>query len=82
MDATLWALTPGTRKKLGVVTGKREQVFDVPWPHATDLSMEIDILSGPRCTTEALLVDPGDEIDLIIDMEMLNSPLCARASRR
>lgn len=80
MDATLWALTPGTRRKLGVVTGKRERVFDLPLPHPTDLSMEIDILTGPRCTTEALMVDPGDEIELVIDLEMVRSPLCVRVS--
>ena len=76
MDATLWALTPGTRVKLGVVTGKRQGVFTLPWRFSTDLKIEIDILAGPRCTTEPLPVDSGDDIELIIDVEMLNSPLC------
>lgn len=76
MDATLWALTPGTREKLGVVTGKRQAVYTLPWRMSTDLQIEIKILSGPRCTTEALPVDRGDNIELIIDVEMLNSRLC------
>lgn len=78
MDATLWALTPGTREKLGVVTGKREAIYTLPWRNYTDLKIEIDILAGPRCTTEALPVDPGDDIELIIDQDMINSPLCKR----
>jgi len=76
MDATLWALTPGTREKLGVVTGKREAIYTLPWRGYTDLKIEIDILAGPRCTTEALPVDPGDDIELIIDVDMTSSPLC------
>ena len=76
MDATLWALTSGSREKLGVVTGKREAVFTLPWGDYLDLKIEFDILSGPRCTTEALPVDPGDDIELIIDVDMTNSPLC------
>ena len=80
MDATLWALTPGTRKKLGVVTGKREAVYTLPWGNYTELKIEIDILAGARCTTEAIPVDPGDDIELIIDLDMSNSPLCRRSS--
>jgi hypothetical protein len=76
MDATLWVLTPGTREKLGMVTGKREAVFSLPWEHSTDMQLEIKMLAGPRCTTEALPVDSGDHIELIIDVEMLQSPLC------
>lgn len=76
MDATLWALNQGGRKKLGVVTGKREAVYTLPWRGYADLRIEIDILAGPRCTTEAIPVDPGDDIELIIDLEMTRSPLC------
>ncbi|MFO8174972.1 MAG: hypothetical protein ACQET1_00925 [Gemmatimonadota bacterium] len=76
MDATLWAVTTGTREKLGIVTGKRDAVYTLPWKGYTDLRIEIDILSGPRCVTESLPVDPGDDIELIINVEMLNSPLC------
>mgnify|MGYP005871471973 CR=1 FL=1 len=74
MDATLWAVTNGTRDKLGVVTGKRDAVYTLPWRGYTDLRMEIDML--PRCRTESLPVNPGDDIELIINVEMLNSPLC------
>ncbi len=76
MDATLWAVTPGDRRKLGVVVGKREAVYDLSLEYFTDLQIEIDILSGPRCLTESLPVNPGDHLELIIDVELVNSPLC------
>jgi len=76
MDATLWALTSGTRRKLGVVTGKREAVYTLPWGNFTELRIEIDLLAGSRCTTERIPVGPGDDIELVIDLEMTRSPLC------
>jgi hypothetical protein len=76
MDATVWAMTTGTRRKLGTITGKRDEVFTLPWDFATDLWLEIDMLAGGRCTTERLPVDPGDDIEVIIDVDMSGSPLC------
>ncbi|MGW8268486.1 MAG: hypothetical protein ACWGSQ_19115 [Longimicrobiales bacterium] len=77
MDATLWAVTPGTRNRLGIVTGKKDAVFTVPWDFSQDLRIEIDMLAGSRCITEVLPVDPGDDIELIIDVDMTRSPLCS-----
>ena len=76
MDATIWAVSTGTRERLGVVTGKRNAEFAIPWEGFMDLHLEIDILSGPRCVTESLPVDPGDDLELIINVEFVNSPNC------
>lgn len=76
MDATLWAVTNGGRDKLGVVTGKRNDLFTLPWRGYTDLRIEFNLLSGPRCMTESLPVSPGDDIELIINLDLSNSPLC------
>jgi hypothetical protein len=38
--------------------------------------MEIDLLATGRCFTRAMPVDPGDEIELIIDPAFPNSALC------
>lgn len=72
MDATLWGVTTGTRQKLGIATGKREHVFTMPMPFPTQMHIEIDILAGPLCYTERLTVDPGDELELIIQNENAN----------
>jgi hypothetical protein len=76
MDATIWAVSTGTRRKLGIVTGKTDAVFTIPWDIPTGLWLEIDMLAGGRCTTESLPVDPGDDIEVVIDVDMNGSPLC------
>ena len=74
--ATLYAITPGSREKLGILTGKMEAIYTLPWKFSTELRIEIDLLAGKRCTTRAMPVDPGDDIELIIDVDMNGSPLC------
>lgn len=69
MDATVYAVSTGGMRRLGQVTGKRETVFTMSWPGPSDLYLEIDILAGPRCRTERMLVDPGDEVELIIETD-------------
>lgn len=76
MDATLWAVTTGERKKLGILTGKRQEVYTIPWDFSTDLRIEIDLLASGKCLTDALPVSPGEDIELIIDLEFTNSPNC------
>lgn len=76
MDATIWAVSTGNRRRLGIVTGKREAVFTVPWEFSTELWLEIDMLAGRRCVTESLPVDPGDDLEVIIDVDMNGSPMC------
>jgi len=70
--ATLWGVTTGTRHKLGIVGGKREAAFTMPLPFPTEMHIEIDILAGPKCFTERLTVDPGDELELIIPNDGAN----------
>ena len=79
-DATLWAVTQGSRRRLGILTGKTEEVFTLPWETSLDLQIEIDLLAGPRCTTRAMPVDPGDDIELIIDQDLARSALCGGGS--
>lgn len=76
MDATVWAVSAGSRRRLGIVTGKREGVFTVPWEFSTELWLEIDMLAGRRCVTESLPVNPGDDLEVIIDVDMNGSPMC------
>jgi hypothetical protein len=76
-DATLWAVIQGNRRRMGILTGKTEEVFVLPWPTSLDLQIEIDLLAGPRCTTRTMAVDPGDDIELVIDQDLLGGPLCS-----
>lgn len=70
-DATLWAVVEGgNRERIGIVTGKQTQNFTLAWEVPRRLQIEIDVLAGERCLTEPLEVDPGDELQLQIDVEM------------
>jgi hypothetical protein len=71
-DATLYAVTTGTRHQLGRVTGKQEAVFTMPLPFPTVMFIEIDLMAGPKCFTDQLTVDPGDEFELIVRNEGAN----------
>jgi len=69
MDATIWGHTLGGRHRLGRVTGKKEAVFTLNLPAPSEFYLEIDILAGPTCETERMMVDPGDHLELIIQNE-------------
>ena len=75
-DATLYALRGAERVRMGIVTGKTDRTFTVPWTVSLPLQIEIDLLAGDRCTTRALPVDPGDHIDLQIETELRRSGDC------
>ncbi len=76
-DATVWALiSGGRRQRLGFVTGKSEKIFTVPWTHSEPLSVEFDLVAGPRCLSESLVVDPGDLLELQIASNAATDPSC------
>lgn len=76
-DATVWALVrDGARQRLGIVTGKREETFVLEWTHSAPLRIEFDLMAGPRCYTESLIVDPGDLLELQIASNAASDPSC------
>ncbi len=75
-DATLWAIGGGTRRRLGVVPGKGDVSFTVPWRFSQSLAIEIDLLAGVRCTTQEMIADPGDIIEVQIDVDLRRSEYC------
>ena len=72
MEATVYGVTTGARRKLGIVPGKGEAVLTLPITFPTEIHMEIDIMAGPYCYTDRLTVDPGDEFELIIQQAGAN----------
>jgi hypothetical protein len=77
-DASIWAVYPGERIKLGMVTGKTESTFQLPWKAAEPVHMEIDLVGGERCATETLTVDQGDVLYLEIHLEFATMRDCHR----
>lgn len=75
-DATLYARRGAERIRMGVVTGKTDRTFDLPWPVSYPLQVEIDLLAGERCTTRPRSVEPGEIILIQIQVAIANDPEC------
>jgi len=68
-DVTVWGVANGARRRLGTVTGTRETAFFLPVAYPSEVYLEIDLVAGPRCRTEAMLIGPGDHVELTIRAE-------------
>lgn len=75
-EARLWAISMEGRQRIGVIGGKADAVYRLPWSFSQPLRIEIDLLAGSRCTTEPLNVDPGDELRLQIEMDLSRQSRC------
>jgi len=64
-DATIYALRPGQRERLGWISGYGKNTFAFRWP-AGDLRLEIDLLANGRYYTEVMDVSEGDQLELTI----------------
>jgi hypothetical protein len=78
-DATIWAVVRGARQsRLGVVVGKQNAEFTMPWTFSEPLQLEIDLLTGNmRCRTDPLTVDPGDILELQITVDFGQTRGCS-----
>ena len=66
-EATVYALRVGNRRRLGRVQGATDQQFSMPWPNSAQLRFEVDILAGRGCTTQTVILEPGQRLMLVID---------------
>jgi hypothetical protein len=69
-DATLIALRGGERHRLGTVTGKGSASYTLEWRTPQSFQIEIDLLAGGRCTTRPVTIDPGQQINLQIEVDL------------
>lgn len=74
-DATLTAITTGTRTRLGVVPGKANQNFTIPWETLQELRVQISVLAGGNHTTSTVTVNPGERVELLIQENLRSSQL-------
>ena len=75
-DATIWAVYPADRVRLGTVSGKSQSNFNLRTRTAEPVYMEIDMVGGNRCVTDQLTVDEGDVLRLEIPVEMRTMTGC------
>ena len=77
-DATVHAVWPGRRLRLGTVIGSMSATYTLQLDRSVLLHFEIDLLAGPECRTQQIWADPGDIILLEIDRRFINGFDCVR----
>lgn len=76
-DATVWVLVrDAQRTRLGIVTGKSDATFTLPWTFSEPVRLRFDLLADVHCVTEELSVDPGDILELQISVDPSQDPSC------
>ena len=65
-DVRLFAMAPTGRTSIGQVGGKQDAEFELDWPVSAYMSIEINMVAGPKCETQEMQVDPGDVLELQI----------------
>ena len=63
-DATVFAIRQGERHRLGVVVGKTDERFAIPWQPNFVLRLEVRFLGGGACSTRDILLEPGQRYTL------------------
>ena len=77
-DATLHAHRGGERHRLGTVSGKGTATYTLEWRVPLPLQIEVDLLAGGRCITRPITLDPGDQIQLQIEVDLRRTIDCTR----
>lgn len=75
-DARMYAVHPRGREYIGMLTGKTEANYTLDWDISQTLAIEISLLAGGTCTTEELVVDPGEALFLSIDSTLATMRNC------
>ncbi len=71
-SGTVYAVRPGSRRRLGRVEGATDGNFRLRWPTSNQLQFEVDILGGQGCVTRPVMVDPGQKV--LLTIESANRP--------
>jgi len=75
-DVRLFALAPNGRTPIGQVGGKQDAEFEMDWPLSAYMSIEINMVAGPKCETQEMQVDPGDILELQIAVVFTQTAGC------
>lgn len=80
-DVTLHAYRGGERHRLGMITGKTEESWALPWPPIETLRLQIDLLAGGVCMTGPYDLTPGDVLRLEIKPDLRLQTECESTRR-
>jgi hypothetical protein len=80
-DATLHAIRGGERQRLGTVTGKGSASYTIEWRIPLPLQIEVDLLAGGSCITRPETLDPGQSIQIQIEVDIRRMIDCNNLGR-
>lgn len=72
-DVRIDVLAAGRRESLGLVGGRTDREFEVPWARTENIQFRLDPTSGSRLTVGNVLVSPGDRVDLYLQEPLSRS---------
>lgn len=75
-DATLTAVSDTGNRRMGSVGGNQTAVFSLPWSFTSGLRIEIDLLAGPTCLSDYIVVNPGETVTLVIEPDVDRTFVC------
>ena len=65
-DATIYAVwDAGNRQRLGMVTGLTSQTFELQIK-GSELRLQVDFIAGGNFTSDRIMVNPGDHVQVTI----------------
>jgi len=67
-DMTVSALASRQRHSLGVVRSRSSARFAIPWRAPDLLRFQIEPMGGPPHTTDALSMEPGERVQLFLQL--------------
>lgn len=65
-DVRVQARSPRDRYDLGIVTSRTARQTSIPWSEVSNLSFQLDPLTGRRATIQGPSVGPGERVTLVI----------------
>lgn len=63
-DATIFMTRDGERQRLGIVTGKTDRSYAIPWGPNLVLRLEANFIGGGYCSTRSIQMEPGQRFVL------------------
>lgn len=78
-DVTLYVMSPSGIQKVGTVAPNRSETFSVDWDSTWEARVRVEILAGPRYTTNSLpVIAPGDRLEVQVGENARRSVLRRR----
>lgn len=75
-DGTVFAVRDGESLRLGIVTGKTDQSFSIPWGPNMSLRLEVQFIGNGACTTGSIQMEPGQHFLLELQPDIRVNPDC------